>query len=270
MALNTYLVAGLADLNRRGILENFTEVVEIGAQQLAQNFLRDTGSLDYLYGALHKTRPFLGDAIDAGLIDGIERLPDEAPSSKQFWQSIGLNYTAVEFDGHRDSIALDLNRDKVPRRMRGKFDLVVNWGTTEHVANQDNAFRVIHDLCTENGIMMHFVPAGGMMNHGLINYNTKFFWHLCRENGYEALMLKTIATGINPVPQNIIDSNEKLGATVGYCADNVAKGDVADFYVIATLRKANDQPFVTPLDIPADLIRRKTGGPHAFIRRVFG
>jgi hypothetical protein len=271
MALSRNLLTDLASLKRRGALDGFSEVVEIGAQQLAPNFLRDLPALDELYTLFGKACPELGQPGDAGRIDGIERLPDNAPSSRLFWQSLGFNYRSIEFDGHRDSIAIDLNRDAVPRQLRGKFHLVVNTGTTEHVANQDNAFRVMHDLATVGGIMIHALPAGGMMNHGLINYNTKFFFHLCRENGYEVLMLKTVATGINPVPQNILDSNRQFGDGVdAFHETGIVTEDasVTDFFVLAMLRKKNANPFVTPLDIPAELIRRpKTGVWHNLARR---
>lgn len=265
MALESNLVAELAGLKRRGALDNFTRIVEIGAQQLTNNLLLNTVGLDDLYKAMGKTRPCLGSPKYAGTTDGIDLLHDDAPSSRQFWESLGFGYSAIEFDGHRNSIALDLNRDRVPRRMRNQFDIVVNWGTTEHVANQDNAFRVMHDLCAVNGVMMHLVPAGGLMNHGLINYNTKFFWHLCRENEYEVLILKTLAAGTNPVPQNIIDSNQSLGAMAEI--DQPISSRVVDFLIIASLRKKHDRDFVTPLDIPADLVRRHKRGALA---RLFG
>ena len=43
---------------------------------------------------------------------------------------------------------------------------------------------MIHDLTRHGGIMVHALPAQGMMNHGLVNYNFKFFWMLARSNGY--------------------------------------------------------------------------------------
>jgi hypothetical protein len=73
---------------------------------------------------------------------------------------------------------LDLNFDGngIPTEHKGKYSLVTNFGTTEHVTNQLNAFKVIHDLTMPNGVMIHEVPAQGMFNHGLVNYNPKFFW----------------------------------------------------------------------------------------------
>jgi hypothetical protein len=57
--------------------------------------------------------------------------------------------------------------------MRDAFDLVINAGTTEHVSNQENAFRVIHDLTKRGGMMNHEVPAGGMIDHGFFSYQAE-------------------------------------------------------------------------------------------------
>ena len=62
--------------------------------------------------------------------------------------------------------------------------MVTNFGTTEHIANQLQSFKIIHDLAAPGALMLHVVPAGGMPTDGLVSYNPKFFWLLCRSNGY--------------------------------------------------------------------------------------
>jgi hypothetical protein len=71
----------------------------------------------------------------------------------------------------------------------------------------DNAFRVMHDLVKVGGFMIHEVPVAGFLTHGLVVYTIKFFWHLCRENGYEVLRLEMLPFGHAPMPQNVVDSN---------------------------------------------------------------
>jgi hypothetical protein len=254
VGLSSTQLKDLADLKRRGILQNGQAIIEIGAQQLSPDFLRSAAAISELYALFDRPVPASLEATNvAASAGGIEAQPDDAPSSREFWETLGFSYAAIDFDGHRDSFALDLNKDSVPADMRGKFCLVINAGTTEHVANQDNAFRVMHDLSSVGGIMMHAVPAGGMMNHGLVNYNPKFFWHLCRENGYEVIALQTVSPyAATLVPQNILDSNKQFGRY-----DNDVTGVmVPDIFVLANLRKLNDSPFVTPLDVPIDLKRR--------------
>lgn len=222
------------------------KVIEIGAQQLANSFLRADGTLGEAYRLFDCRRPDLGTPRDAGIVDGLEHQPDDAPSSRQFWESLGFNYACIDFGGLRDSFAVDLNRDAVPRRLRGTGDLVVNAGTTEHVANQDNAFRVIHDLTRRGGLMIHEVPAGGLFTHGLVSYNIKFFWHLCRENRYRVVSLRVDDSGTLPMPKDLIDSNLQFGGGIGAASD----AEVRCFTIRAALRKSDDLAFVTPMDIP--------------------
>jgi hypothetical protein len=250
MGLSNGFVADLADLKRRGKLEGVSRVIEIGAQQLSNALLRDDDGLNSLYELFGKKRVPLGNPIDEGFVNGVEHQSESNPSSRVFWQSLGFAYASIEFDGHRDSIAIDLNRDSVPEKMRGAFQLLVNAGTTEHVANQDNAFKVMHDLVGKDGVMMHELPAGGMMNHGIVNYNMKFFWHLCRENEYEAVRLKMSSCGVNAVPQNIIDSNKTFGGE----GDFIKVVEVPDFMISAALRKVTAAPYVTLLDVPPEIM----------------
>jgi hypothetical protein len=268
MGLNNIILASLLDLKQRGKLDGASNVIEVGAQQLSNAFLQDSAGLDAIYQIFGKERPSFGNSIKEGYISGLEHLSESNPSSRIFWKSLGFSYSSIEFDGHRDSIAVDLNRDSVPKRMRGVFDLLINAGTTEHVANQDNAFKVMHDLVKKGGIMMHELPAGGMMNHGLVNYNMKFFWHLCRENNYEVLALKMSSWGANPVPQNIIDNNKAFHGDGNF----IDAPEVHDFMITAALRKTSEDPFVTVMDLPAELaltMKSKSRSPWAAIMSRF-
>ena len=238
MGLTAQVIVDLIDLKRRGVTDGFTRVVEIGAQQLADQFLAAGRELDELYALYGVPR------IDLGLPVGAEHFAERAPPSRAFWQSLGFEYAAIEYGGYRDSIALDLNHDAVPSKMRGAFDLVINGGTTEHVANQQNAFRIMHDLVRPNGIMMHHVPTQGYVEHGLVNYNPKFFWYLCRENEYDALSIKFGWGEPVAVPDHVL-------AVSGGTPDSTLR----DCMLIVVVRKRHDAPFAPPLDLP-DAIRR--------------
>jgi hypothetical protein len=245
MGLSNNFVADLVELKQRNALDGISRVIEIGAQQLSNALLRAKDTTEELYRLYGLPPKKLGDANFQGLVNGSEHQPEDAPASRAFWESLEFTYAALDYDGHRDSIAIDLNSDVVPKLLKGSFDLAVNTGTTEHVANQDNAFRVIHDLVRVGGIMMHELPAQGMMTHGLINYNPKFFWHLCRENEYEVLFLKVCSHGTHSVPSNVLESNIQFSGH-----QHISIEAIPDFTIRAALRKKLDRPFVTPLDIP--------------------
>ena len=79
----------------------------------------------------------------------------------------------------------DLNTFAVPGEYRGAFDLVSNAGTTEHIFDQANTFRCLHDFAKVGGVFWHSVPVTGYYNHALFNYHPLFFVFLARANKYE-------------------------------------------------------------------------------------
>jgi hypothetical protein len=246
-------VLHLIALRRAGRLPDGARVIEIGAQQLSNSFLRAEESLAELYGLFDRRPIYLGAQQDTITVDGIERQAETAPASQPFWESLGLSYNAVEYGGHRGVTSLDLNRDRVPYRLRSAFDLVVNTGTTEHVVNQDNAFRVIHDLAKVGGVMMHEVPGGGMLTHGVVSYNPQFFWLLCRDNNYEVIDLTVSHATDAPISDDVLQSNAKYGRSLKPVQSRLS---VPIFLVTAILQKKSRQGFVTPLDVPAEALRR--------------
>jgi hypothetical protein len=261
MALAHAFLKDLIELKRSGAIDGFDKVIEIGAQQLADGFLQSGELLDELYGLFGRARTRLGTA-SAGTGDALR---DDAPPSRPFWESLGFSYAAIDYDGHRDSLALDLNRDSVPDALKGTFQLAINTGTTEHIANQDNCFRVIHDLVGRRGVMVHEVPAGGHLNHGLINYNPKFFWALCNSNDYEMLTLKMCSWDQVPIPEDIAADNIRFGGGV----QHIAVETVTRFSLRATIRKRNARAFESPLDLPKELVPLSHKHPWRGIRRLF-
>ncbi len=242
MGLGGGLLVDLIELKRGGHLNEATKVIEIGAQQLADSFLTSDGLLEEVFALFGRSRPDLGKPHGSFL------MAEDAPSSRRFWSALGFDYAALDFDGHRDSIAVDLNRDSVPAQFAGAFDLVVNTGTTEHIANQDNAFRVIHDLTRKGGVAYHELP-GGMTDHGLINYNPRFFWKLRNANDYELLSMKVSASGEEPVPPHIQENNERFGGGL-----SVGVSHLMSMSIRVAFRKRNRQPFATPMDLPEELM----------------
>src|SRR5271154_6877868 len=166
----------LLRLREEGYIPDRASVMEIGAQQLANNFLKAREKIEKAgqqFGT-SEASPLVPPNPTYIVHGEVEHLGAAAPPARDFWRWLGLDYASVDIDGSPGSVPLDLNYDDVPKSAVGKFDLVTNFGTTEHVANQLNAFKVIHDLTALGGVMWHHLPAQGMLNHGLVNYNPKF------------------------------------------------------------------------------------------------
>jgi hypothetical protein len=250
MGIGAEFIDLLGQLRIAGLVPARTSVVEIGAQQLETTFLNAPDALHDLGLLFGIDRPLvLPAARPTYIVHGaLPHLDSAAPSAREFWNWLGFTHRAIDIDGSPGSIALDLNYDGVPETDRGKYRLVTNMGTTEHVANQLNAFKIIHELTALSGIMIHVLPAQGMFNHGLFNYNFKFFWMLARSNNYRFIHSNYAQSGeIYGLPENIVGFLENTNVTA---ETRVSSSGAADAGITLVMQKILDIPFVAPLDVP--------------------
>jgi hypothetical protein len=98
-----------------------------------------------------------------------------------------LEYTAYDIFPGTHTIIFDLNKDTPSPQHIGYFDCVLNFGTTEHIFDQRNAFRVIHDVTRAPGHIFHQVPTVGYLNHGFWIYSPKTLLELAAANRYEVI-----------------------------------------------------------------------------------
>jgi len=239
----------LIELRQRQHIPLNPYVVELGAQQLSNSFLRSADLVrkaESLFGA---ARSYALPAPGASTVSAerVELLDADAPFARDFWIALGFDYTAIDVDGSPGSVPLDLNFDQVPAALRGKFGLVTNLGTTEHICNQMNAFKVAHDLTAPGGVMIHHLPAGGMLNHGLINYNPKFFWYLARSNDYKWLYMSFYGSGNSyPIAANILDFTQSYAPQP---SEALRQREISDYAIMVAFQKTLDIPFVAPIDV---------------------
>lgn len=99
----------------------------------------------------------------------------------------GVSYLALDIFEAEHCMLFDLNTDSVPQHLHGQFDLVTNFGTSEHVLDQYHVFSVMHDFAKAGGVIYHDVPMGGYFYHGYFSYTPLFFNHLIAANGYEII-----------------------------------------------------------------------------------
>lgn len=114
-------------------------------------------------------------------------------------------YVAVDLHGTHDALQHDLNH---PLPFDEKFDVVTNIGTGEHVFNQYQVFKTIHDHCRPSGLMIHALPNQGCYDHGFYNYHPTFVYDLCEANSYQILAL--ILTDGTQIPKKLIQINSRV------------------------------------------------------------
>jgi hypothetical protein len=234
-------------LRQKGELPKRFAVADIGAQQLSNSVTADQRLLTALAKAFEVEERRYIDVVSKSSLSGAEHLPETAPSAKELWEWLGCEYTAIDIDTSPHVVPLDLNFDNVPRHYRGQFALVMNLGTTEHIANQLQAMKVIHDLTKLHGIMIHNVPMQGYTNHGMINYNPKFFWMLARSCRYRWLDIRlSISQKSAQISPDIISELRRYDEAGADAATSLRTTDTS---LSLTLQKNDDISFVAPIDM---------------------
>ena len=75
----------------------------------------------------------------------------------------------------------------MPPDRRSKYGLTTNHGTSEHILDQRNTFKAIHDFTAPGGLMLHALPFTVHLEHGFFNYQPNLFDALARYNSYQTL-----------------------------------------------------------------------------------
>lgn len=126
--------------------------------------------------------------------------------AKKMYVAKGVNHTSIDINGRSGAIKLNLDYP-VPVCLINKFDVVTDYGTIEHIANQYSAFSNVHYMCKKNGIMLHVVPAiGNWKGHCSYYYSEQFFISLAKLCKYTLIDSTLFNTGFTKYPRNLVVS----------------------------------------------------------------
>jgi hypothetical protein len=162
-------------LGKAGKIPRGAKVLDFGSQDVWGDIkLADLRDFAAVYG-----RTIADDELKAHTRPGTK--------VEHLMRAAGFDYAAVDVYAGGSTRVFDLNSDSLAAEDRERYDVVTNCGTSEHIANQFNVFKVAHEALKPGGVMLNFVPFHGQVDHGLINYHPKFFTSLIANNGYEPL-----------------------------------------------------------------------------------
>ena len=117
--------------------------------------------------------------------------------AKDYFKALGFEHLSIDMDGLHGSVQLDLTRKLT--QFYGQFDVVTNFGTSEHVHDQFTCFENIHWFCKTGGIMIHSVPLPGHWPmHCEFHYPEKFFIQLAKKCYYEICRKQVISMSGGP------------------------------------------------------------------------
>jgi len=174
MGINALQVAWMSRLAQKGIIGPGNSVVEFGPQDVFCS-----RQAVEIHGRKHCALSKLSAVLDE-MYDGQTRR-DVVPSV--FYSIFGVTrYRSVDLIDPRADWMRDCN---IPFTLPEQFDIVTNFGTSEHVFNISAVFRSMHDIVRPGGVMLHVLPAFGDIDHGFYNIHPTVYFDLAAANGYK-------------------------------------------------------------------------------------
>jgi SAM-dependent methyltransferase len=114
--------------------------------------------------------------------------------AKEYFEARGVKHVSIDLNGEDGALKLDLCKPITGHK--NKYDIVTNCGTIEHVDNQYEGFKNIHNLCRVGGLMVHALPVNYYWNgHGLFQYYKEFFDKIAPLCSYDILRNEIINWG---------------------------------------------------------------------------
>jgi hypothetical protein len=109
-------------------------------------------------------------------------------SDRQFFQLLGFaSLEALDFaDFEGAEITHDLNRP-VPQELVGRYDLIVDAGTTEHVFDVRQALVNYASMLKTGGRIFHSSPANNQLNHGFYQLSPGLYFDFYASNRFHDL-----------------------------------------------------------------------------------
>jgi hypothetical protein len=224
MGLGPPILALYRQLKGLGALDGVNSVMELGAQNV---WCPRPELVKNLFRAFDRPEPPQ---------EMLDRFANWKGSAQELYTALGFDFHCIDVDPHFNSIRLDLNFDVCPPEHMGKYDFVTNHGTSEHLLNQQNFFKVVHDLTEPGGLMLHAVPFTAHIEHGFFNYQPNFFESLARYNSYKLL---SILVGPGWQTASLIPWEPDI-------LDYMVINSKTTHLLVAILQKMYDKPFSVP------------------------
>lgn len=162
-------------------------------------------------------------------------------TAQEIFTAAGFEYICFDVDRRPGTIYVDYNTLDFNRSLYGRFDIVLNAGTTEHLPNPVAALFLMHWVCRRGGILFNEVPLFGWMNHGLNNMTAKF-WHTLRwMNSYEVLSAQVKYADMPPDNENATGPHLEFIENLAYATQKSGSIEII-------FRKTSDRGFIPPYD----------------------
>jgi len=203
---------------------------ELGNQRI--RYLENYWEVVSWPGTMHKNTP--------GIIKG---------SSKYYHISLGVTHDSFDLNGGDGAVTLDLIKP-IDKKYRGKYNIVTNFGTSEHCGGRDKQYYVFNNIdkfCCHGGLMIHNVPhTGNWPGHGDVWYTIDFFKELAKIYKYDIFALEIQTRRGTIHPEDLKEGTHKAAPTDEF-GNLLADGSLQD-NVTCILRKREKNVSVSKSD----------------------
>jgi len=199
-------------------------------------------------------QPFLslGDQV----INDPEEMYDSFVKSNKYTkmtQSRGLKWLLMErynIDEYEDidlngnaSITHDLS-EQIANDLNEKFNTVYGGGTCEHIVDQRMLYRNVYKMCKVDGCVWHMSPVN-LIDHGYYSLNPRFFYALCKVNGYKVEEAGVIS--VNIATWDVKYYKLSRGQDEKIRKQAIQESEFIMFSVV--IRKTSNHDFIIPKDV---------------------
>lgn len=235
------LFNGLRQIYKNELPQNF-KVLDIGNQNIYGNRDQYLELIKMCQPKKYSVNPDYYTALAEKWADRTDIYTDEV------FTSCGAHYESIDMTKEA-TIRQDLNTYTLDKKYQGKFDLVMNFGTTEHVFNQWNCFNLMHEATKVGGAIWHMLPMQGYTFHSLFKYDAKFFILLASANKYNFIY------GGFGDPEDCHKFDQRFESWANF--KSVKSLDLRSHLIESIQVKQSNAPFLPPVDLVSDDLASK-------------
>lgn len=172
---------------------------------------------------------------------------EKPPFASELYKELGISYGCIDMAGDNNASTMDLSKDQIGELKR--FDLVTDFGTSEHVVADAEMYSVPFHDGHINSMYPKAEPLHEDIRHGYYN---------CWKNKHNLLSVGGIMINVNPKTENwpghgytYIDKvfylrlAELMGYEIYWLNENPAMGNDNALNIECVFRKAVDVEFVS-------------------------
>jgi hypothetical protein len=260
MGMNLIVAQKLWELYNDGELKDCKSVLELGPHGLGAVARQDIYArfATERFGDCDKVRKFKADGYD-------ENGNIRSMAQRDFYRLFGFDeYRSIDLSDDNADYRLNLND---PIKLDRKFDMIADYGTSEHLFNIGQAFASTYNLLRPGGIAYYQLPVMGLIHHGLYNIHTELYYSLAAAGYYEIIKMdyfhalqtyftagsrkaKRLEDNLDIPAGHDIRQGDARHMTLGFYAADIWQAlrgkDRTSATVIVALKKIDDKPFVFP------------------------